>query len=413
MRWYYGWNVLAVALLFQAILLGSTIYSFTLLIPEWTSTFKVDVGYLQLGILIFTAVQCLVAPIPGMIIDRTSIRNMVLAGTFMTAAGMALLSQATAAWQVLLIYGTLISVGVLLAGVLPAQTLAVKWFRGRRGFAIGLSTIGASVGGIVMPPLVTQLFLGVGWRDAHLILAVAALVLIVPPVWLIIRNSPEEMGIEPEPETKVSAARAARVFPQWTVMSLLRERTFWIMIVSFVPMAIATAAVQHNIRPIAADGGVGALDAAFLVSVFAACALLSKILLGMIADRVDLRRLFWGAISCLIGSVVLFAAQPSYPLMLLGVVLLGFGGGGFMPLLASVISTRFGPQSFGRVMSMVGPFTMLTGAGPWLAARIRETTGDYSIALNVFLIILVPAVLAMVLLKPLTAALPRRLAPGE
>ena len=415
MRWYHGWNVLAVTVLFQALLIGSTASSFTLLITEWSREFKSGIGDLQLAILIFTAVQCLLAPLPGAIVDRTSIRTMIIIGTVSTAAGMALLSAVTAVWQILAVYGTLISVGVLLAGLLPAQTLAVKWFRGRRGLAIGLSTAGASIGGIVMPIVVTKLFLEIGWRDAHLILAAAAVLLIVPAVWLVVRNSPEEMGIEPEPETALSAARtASRVFPKWTVRSILRERTFWIMVASLVPMAMALAAVAQNIGPLARDVGVSPIDAAFLVSLFSGCALLSKILVGLTADRADLRFLFWITNSLLIAAVIVFGMQPAYWVMLVAAILLGLGGGAFLPLLASLISTRFGPQSFGRVMSMFGPMTMLTGAGPWIAGRIRDSTGDFALALNVFLLILLPAMLAMLLLKPATAIQPQaRLAPGE
>ncbi len=417
MRWYHGWNVLAVTVLFQAILLGSTASSFTLLISEWSREFQSGIGDLQLAILIFTGVQCLLAPLPGMIVDRTSIRAMVVIGTLLTASGMVLLSTVTAVWQILAVYGTLISVGVLLAGLLPAQTLAVKWFRGRRGMAIGLSTAGASIGGIVMPIIVTQLFLAVGWRDAHLILAAAAVVLIVPAVWFIVRNSPEHMGIEPEPESRISAARtAARIFPKWTPLAILRERTFWIMVASLVPMAMALAAVAQNIGPLARDVGVSPIDAAFLVSVFSGCALLSKIVVGTTADRVDLRLLFWVTNSLLIGAVVIFAMQPDYILLMLAAILLGLGGGAFLPLLASLVSTRFGPQSFGQVMSMFGPVTMITGAGPWIAGRIRDNTGDFALALNVFLVILIPAMLAMLLLKPATPPQPQhqpKLAPGE
>jgi len=415
MRWYHGWNILAVTVLFQGILLGSTASSFTLLITEWSREFNSGIGDLQVAILIFTAVQCLLAPIPGTFIDRTSIRAMIIAGTVLAASGMVLLSMVTAVWQILAVYGSLISTGVLLAGLLPAQTLAVKWFRGRRGLAIGLSTAGASIGGIVMPIVVTQLFLAVGWRDAHLILAAAAILLIVPAVWFVVRNSPEEMGIEPEPESAISAARtAARVFPLWTIAQILRERTFWVMVASLVPMAMALAAVAQNIGPLARQVGVSPMNAAFLVSLFSGCALLSKILVGMTADRVDLRLLYWITNSLLTLGLLLFAMQPAYPLMLLAAVMLGLGGGAFLPLLASLISTRFGPQSFGRVMSMFGPATIITSTGPWIAGRIRDSTGDFSLALNVFLVILIPAMLAMLLLKPLAPAQPQtKLAPGE
>ena len=415
MRWYHGWNILAVTVLFQGILLGSTASSFTLLISEWSREFNSGIGDLQVAILIFTAVQCLLAPIPGTFIDRTSIRAMIIAGTVLAASGMVLLSMVTAVWQILAVYGSLISTGVLLAGLLPAQTLAVKWFRGRRGLAIGLSTAGASIGGIVMPIVVTQLFLAVGWRDAHLILAAAAILLIVPAVWFVVRNSPEEMGIEPEPESTISAARtAARVFPLWTVAQILRERTFWVMVASLVPMAMALAAVAQNIGPLARQVGVSPMNAAFLVSLFSGCALLSKILVGMTADRVDLRLLYWITNSLLTLGLLLFAMQPAYPLMLLAAVMLGLGGGAFLPLLASLISTRFGPQSFGRVMSMFGPATIITGTGPWIAGRIRDSTGDFSRALNIFLVILIPARLAMLLLRPLAPAQrPPELAPRE
>ncbi len=413
MRWYHGWNVLAVTVLFQGILIGSTASSFTLLITEWTREFKSGIGDIQLAILIFTAVQCLLAPLPGAFVDRISIRWIIIAGTISTAIGMVLLSMVTAVWQILLVYGTFVSVGVLLAGLLPAQTLAVKWFRGRRGLAIGLSTAGASIGGIVMPLVVTKLFLAVGWREAHLILAAAAVLLIVPPVWFIVRNSPEEMGVEPDPESKISAARAAaREFPRWTIRTILHERTYWIMVASLVPMAMATAAVAQNIGPLAKDVGISPMDAAYLVSIFSLCGLLSKLLVGLTADRVDLRLLFWITNSLLIGAVMLFAMQPAYPLMQVAAVLLGLGGGAFLPLLASLISTRFGPQSFGQVMSMFGPVTMLNGAGPWVAGRIRDTTGDFGLALNVFLVILIPAMLAMLLLKRATSQR-HQLAPGE
>jgi MFS family permease len=414
MRWYYGWNVLAVSVLFQAVLFGCTISSFTLLVPEWVTSFDAKVGQLQLVVLIYTAVQCMVAPLVGMHVDRTSIRNLIVAGAVMTAAGMFLLSLATATWQVLTIYGTLISTGLLLAGSLPAQTLAVKWFRGRRGFAIGLSTLGTSIGGVVLPLLVTKLFLAVGWREAHQIMAVLSLLAVVPVVWFFVRNSPEHMGIEPEPESQVSAARAAaQVFPQWTFAGLLRNRTFWIMVCAFVPMPFAGAAIQHNLRSIVGDAGISVIDAAFLVSVLSASMGVSKVLFGVIADWADLRYLFWLANFCLCAAIALFAIQPTYLVMVIASVLLGLGLGGFLPLLASVISTRFGPQSFGKVMSLMGPFTMLTGVGPWLAGYLRDFTGHYGANLNIFLLVLVPAMLAMALLKPPAAPSTRVLAPGE
>ncbi len=404
MRWYYGWNVLAVGVAFQAVLFGFTVNSFTLWVTEWVKDFGAPRGDLMLGVTILGIVGGVTAPFAGKAMDRASIRLLVTAGAVMTVIGLALISQLDAVWQIVAVYATLIAVGTLLAGPLAAQTLAAKWFRGRRGFAVGISTIGTSIGGFVMPPLVTMLFLEVGWRQAHLILAAIALVAVVPLVWLIIRNTPEDMGVEPDPETAISAARtAAREFPDWTTMSILRERNFWIMIIAFVPMAAALGSVQHNLSPIANDAGIAPQAASYLVSLMLGSAAVSKLFFGLVTDRWDLRTLFWGANISIGAAILIFMLQPPYAMMLMASVLLGLGAGGFLPLLAAVVSTRFGPKSFGRVMGLVGPFTLIGSFGPLIAGWLRDNLGTYEVALQLTLAILLPAVLVMLLLKPLAA----------
>lgn len=414
MRWYYGWSVLAVGVAFQAILFGFTVNSFTLWVTEWVDDFGAPRGDLILSVTILGIVQGILAPFAGKAMDRTSIRVLVTAGAVVTVIGLALISQINAVWQIVAVYATLIAVGTLLAGPLAAQTLAAKWFRGRRGFAVGISTIGTSIGGFVMPPLVTLLFLEVGWRDAHLILAAIALVAIVPLVWLIVRNNPEELGVEPDPETEVSAARiAAREFPDWTTWTILRERNFWIMILAFVPMATALGSVQHNLSPIASDSGIAPQGASYLVSVMLGCAAVSKLFFGLVTDRWDLRGLFWLANLSIGAAIFLFMLQPSYAVMLVASALLGLGAGGFLPLLAAVVSSRFGPRSFGRVMGLVGPFALLGSFGPLLAGGLRDNLGSYEVALQITLVILAPAVLAMLLLRPLAAITQTKAAGGQ
>ncbi|MEN3976946.1 MFS transporter [Emcibacter sp. SYSU 3D8] len=414
MRWYYGWNVIAIAIAFQAILFGFTISSYTLWVNVWAESFRAPLTDFMIGITIFIMIQGGLAPFAGKAMDKFSIRLLVTIGVIGSAAGIALISLVTAPWQIVALYSTLIAFGTLLAGPLAAQTLAAKWFRGRRGFAIGISTVGTSLGATLMPPVVTKLFLEYGWRDTHLILAAAALLLVGPPVWWIIRNGPEEMGIEPDPESHISVARAATAaFPEWTTATILREPTFWIMVISLVPMATALTGVMHNLAPLAKDSGIDPLRASYLVSAAGGCAALGKIFFGLVTDRVDLRRLYWGANLTLFVAIWVFALQPAYPILLVASVLLGFAGGGFLPLLAAIISTRFGPGSFGRVMGLVGPFTVLTAFAPSAASHIRDLSGTFETALIALLAILVPAALVMVMLKPLAAIVPPKLAPGE
>ena len=62
------------------------------------------------------------------------------AGSLM--AGFLLLSQITSLWQLYLLYGGLVGVGMVFLGTIPANMLLANWFAERRGTAMGISQFG-------------------------------------------------------------------------------------------------------------------------------------------------------------------------------------------------------------------------------------------------------------------------------
>jgi len=399
MRWYYGWNVIAVAMLFQAVTFGIGLYSFTFWVSPLMAEFAASRGTLLFAITMATLGIGVMAPVVGPALDRLSIRTMVCSGAVVFASGLALMAMTTAAWQVIVIYASLIAAGLILAGPIAGQTLAAKWFRGRRGLALGLVTVGTSIGGFLFPPIVTELLGSFGWRQAHLILAVAVLVIIIPPTWLIIRNNPEQRGIAPEPENPASESITASFADRsWTTRSILSERTFWVTVIAFLGPTTAFGGIQQNLGPYTADLGVSPQRAAYLMSVISAAMIGGKIFFGSVSDRWDNRYLYWIAASALALALVLMLTEPSYTGLLGISALLGIAAGGFLPLMGAIVSARFGPQAFGQVMGLLIPFLTLSAVGPSFAGWIRDVAGSYDVAWFVLLALLVPAVLAMALL---------------
>lgn len=401
MRWYYGWNIIGAGLVFQAVTFGLVFFSFTFWVGPWMADFGVSRTTVMWAFTAFNLGMGLMAPFAGRAMDKMSIRALVCGGSICFASGLALVSLATAFWQVIAIYATVITLGVILTSSLPAQTLAAKWFRANRGLAIGFVAVGTSIGGFLLPPVVAGLIADYGWRTANVMLAAGAVLVVVPLVWLVVRNTPEDKGVEPEAERLSADGSHVEVeFPDWTTAMILRQSSFWVPIGAFFPMLLAVSSIQANLAPFASDLGIDAPRAAGLMSALAGTMIFGKLFFGAMADRWDHRILFWISAATMWAAIFLFDTMPSYPVMVVASGTFGFAIGGFLPLLGAIFASRFGPHAFGRVMGLTGPIITITAIGPVGAGLIRDASGSYSMAFEAFLILIVPAALIMYFLRP-------------
>ena len=397
-RWYYGWNVVAVSMLFQAFMFGLTIYMFSFWAEAWMEEFAVDRAFISMGFVGHSLGMAVASPLAGRAMDKLSIRALVIGGMGAFALGFVLIAMATAAWQIIVVYGTFISAGLALAGPLAAQTLAAKWFGVRRGRAIGLVAVGTSIGGMLLPLWATLLLAEIGGRKTHLVLAVVV-VLIMPLVWRVIRNTPQDHGIEPEAAAPGEVAGSTLAdAPGLDTRTILGRREFWVTIFAFVPAIMAFSTIQVHLRLYTSDLGIDPQRTAFLLSVMAGTMICGKLFFGAMADRLDQRQLYWIAAALLAGSMIMLMDRPGYGRMLGAIALLGFGSGGFLPLLGAIVGSRFGPQDFGRVMGLIYPFLMLNSFGPAIAGWIRDATDSYDTAFMLIVLAMVPAALVMVLM---------------
>ena len=403
MPWYHGWNVLAVAMLFQAVTFGVGIYSFTFWVAPWSAEFAVGRSEVMTVFITLQVAMGLLSPLAGRAVDRLSLRGLIIAGALCLAAGLLLAGRAGTLWHLNLVYGTLIVAGLLLAGPLAGQTLAARWFARRRGTALGVVTIGTSIGGFLAPPLVTALHAEIGWRAANDWLALIVVLLIVPPVWLLVRNAPSA-GLRAVEGTGGDANREGGSTPSTATLDILRQRVFWLTVLAFTPLATAFGGAQQNLGPYASDLGIDAQSAAYLVSVMALVMIAAKIFFGAMADRWDIRALFLLTVVGLGVALGLMLLELSYFALVLVCGLLGFVAGGFLPLLGALVSQNFDIRTFGQVMGMIGPFTTLAAVGPWIAGYLRDTTGSYDLAWLALSALLVPSAAAISLLRPRRSA---------
>jgi MFS family permease len=385
----FRWVVVAYTLLMQAVTVGVLIYCFALFALPWLDEFAAPRRDVMLAISLLQLGMGLVSPFVGRAMDVLPMRVLVTAGACCMALGLWLAAQAQALWQILLIYALLFPPAMAMTGTLASQTLVARWFRDKRGLAIGISATGTNLGGMVFPFLVAAWMVSMGWRDTLVWLAVVGLVLVVPLGWLVLARQP---GID---AVGAGGATASAAAPQWRTRDILSTRTFWIPVAGMLPLQAAFGAVQFNLGAYAGDAGYTSEQAANLIALCSLCMILGKFLFGGLGDRIDHRYLYWLAAVSMSAGLLLLRQAPTLPVLTLGVVCVGLAGGGILPMLGLVFGARFGVAAFGRVMGLVMLTITFGAAGPIVAGWVFDATGSYDPAFLLFVGAFLPGALLM------------------
>ena len=407
MRWHHGWNVLAVAIVFQAVVVGITFSCFSLWVTPWMQAFHVARAPLMAANSAATLGTGVLMLFAGAAMDRYPVRWLVVGGIVALSAGLVLIAMADQVWQIIALYATLIAIGYTLSATLVSQVLAAKWFPRRVGLAVGLVLLGSNLGGIVMPPTVGWMLAHYGWRRADIGSAALLLAVVAPLVWWVVRLPREgEVDAPPEP-----AAAAAAADPDdtaaWTYRRILTAPAFWIIGLAYLGTSLASYAFSLNVAPYAHDLGIDALSASILISIYSFASIAGRLGMGAMADRADPRLPYWLSTGVIWATLLLTLGKPSQGMLQIVSGLIGMGAGGLLPVASAMVGRVFGARSFGRVMGMVVPFFALAAAfGPVLVAQIRDRTASYGSAFAPFLIVLPLAAALMIFLR-------RRSAPGS
>ncbi|TVS08811.1 MAG: MFS transporter [Gammaproteobacteria bacterium] len=372
--WFYGWNVLGVGMMSMAMTMGVVFSAFSFFAVAWMDAFGTSRGETLLIMSVAQLVTGLMYPFTGRAMDRSSLRWIGAAGILCLAAGLLVSSFTTALWQLMVIYALVMAGANALAGALYSQTVAARWFRGRRGLALGLSSIGSSIGALVFPLLVSTLLGVMDWRQTMQLLALVIPLIAVPLMLLVIADSPEQKGIEPDPDVAQPRVDGE---PAWSTRMILRERYFWAMLIALVPIVVTPVALTGNLAPYAQDLDISAQAAGGLMSIWALCNILGKVSFGYLADRIEQRLLYLLALFPSVAALLLLLLAPSYLTLLLAMIALGLGSGGYLPLIGMMISRHFGVLAYGAVVGLFLMCTRATVLAPPGAGWVRDHFGSY------------------------------------
>lgn len=397
-KMFYGWRVVGGSFLSQAFVLGFFTYAVSLLTQPVQESFDVGVEKVMYSLTCGTFIGLVTMPIVGILLDNLSVRILFGTGIVLFALGLWLLGQSATIIQYIVIFGMTMALANAMAGSMISSAVVSRWFTESRGKALGVAATGTSVGGILVPGLITFWLPDYGWRGTLENLALVLIVIVLPVVLWAIRSWPSEVGIQESHEGAIGSSASSPA--QLGLKDIVRNPNFWWLSMSLGLIFSSYSSILSNLTPYATQLGHLEESASVLIMVVAVSGLLGKLIFGVAADMLNHKLALWAAQSLLAVGFAVLALEPPYPMIVLACVSIGLAAGGMLPVWGALTAEIFGLQSYGRAFGLMAPIiTVLVMVGFPLAGRLYDATGSFSLCLWIFTIMMAVAATLLVPLR--------------
>ena len=407
---YYGWITLAGAGLTYCVEAAVIVYPFGLFLPFISDEFGWSRGTVSVAPGLSYFLGALFTPMGGYLVAKYGARRCIVVGGTVSALAMLLMSFLTYLWQLYFAYGLLVSLGVALAGLVPATTLANNWFTRKRPVALGIITASGSVGALIFIPIVAQIIERLGWRGTYLVLFPLVLVLMAVLPGILIRNHPKDLSPvadeavsdEAEKPAVVDGAEVTQHTPvDFTLSESIRTAGFWLLAASWgIVMFSMAMMITHTVAHLL-DKGIAIGVAATIFSFLPGMSIVGKLGAGFLGLRINTRVLALGAVALMAVAMSILVSAKSVPLILAGAVCLGLGFGTALTSFLDCFPSFFGSKHNAKIIGTSLPITMILGGlGAPFAGFVYDLSGSYMIPFSTVIVLLTVAVVFVSLARP-------------
>ncbi len=173
------------------------------------------------------------------------------------------------------------------AGSVPVSIIIANWFNKKRVTAMSIAFASSGIAAWIVPPIVSRLIVATSLSNAFIIEG-CVIIGIAIVAFLLLRNKPEDVGVEPlggkdflEAEKKTK--KKVEIFHPTKASQAM------VYVVSFIIGAINFTAYNHFTVLYTTDGGWDPVTASGFLSMAGFALLVGKLLGGWLADRYSAR----------------------------------------------------------------------------------------------------------------------------
>lgn len=375
---HYGWYVVAAGTLCIFASLGFGRFALGMLLPAMAES--LNLTYSQMG-LISTSnfVGYLVAVLLcGHINSKTGSRVLISCALLLVAVSMLLVSRANSFTTVAVIY-TLTGMGSGASNV-PMMALIASWFgTGQRGKAAGFVVIGSGFAILLsgkMIPYLNQMGGSDGWRISWLVLGIIVLIITII-CFLVIRDTPAELGLEPV-DSKKNSIKGIPDFAE-NVSSATRKDIYHLGAIYFLFGFTYVIYATFIVTALVQERGFSEAVAGNFWSWVGFLSLFSGPVFGTLSDKLGRKTGLIMVFSIQMCAYLLVAFSLPIKFLYFSIGCYGIVAWSIPSIMTALVGDYVGPQRTARVFGFI-TFIFALGqiAGPAIAGFLAEKYGNFS-----------------------------------
>ena len=376
---HYAWIVLAVT--FVCLFMASTLRSVPGIIMlslehEFNWSRETISGAVSINLLLFG----LAGPFLGRLMDLYGTKAITLISlTLLTlGAGGSIFMQEP--WQLYLFWGLIVGAGSGGNSIVMGSTVVNRWFRERRGLALGILGAAFSSGQLILTPVIMSLNMHLGWRACTLFIVVLLGLIVLPLMMKFMANDPGVKGMQPYGANGLATVvippdknpmRLAMVSPQ-----------FWLLAFSFGICGFTTSGLfQTHLITHGVEHGFMEMTMAMSLGLMGATDIIGTIFSGWLCDRFGKRWLLAIYYALRGVSLLLLPYVESTGQLMAFSVVYGLNWLSTVPATSALTADLFGKQNVGVIFGWIC-FAHQIGASlaSYGAGYLHSLFGNYTLA---------------------------------